>query len=100
MQQLEKSQPQHATISFGGKEGVESHEIQENRSFGNLQQIASGNWQQIGKYCRFRQQLRKMWQQIPEIPQYMPILKAALSNSLVDAIHASCCKMKKFPPRN
>ena len=28
-------------------------------SFGNLQQIASGNWQQIRKYCRFRQQMRK-----------------------------------------
>ncbi len=34
-------------------------------SFGNLQQKACGNWQQIAKYCQFRQQLRKMWQQIP-----------------------------------
>ncbi len=38
---------------------------QDKETFGNLQQIGSGNWQQIAKYCRFRQQLRKMWQQIP-----------------------------------
>ena len=43
MQQLEKSQQQHATIRFGGK----------------------FMRQQIEKYCRFRQQLKKMWQQIP-----------------------------------
>ncbi len=40
MQQLEKSQPQRATIWAC---------CQVKESFGNMQQIASGNWQQIGK---------------------------------------------------
>ncbi len=58
-QQLPHFWPQHATIR------KISAATCNNGSFGNLQQIASGNWQQIGKYCRFRQHLGKMWQHIP-----------------------------------
>ena len=60
-------------MSYWGKHarGLSGIEVSGNaqqmkkRSFGNLKQIASGNWQQIWKRCRFRQQLRKLWQQIP-----------------------------------